>query len=371
MFDKYNSEMHTKIKRGMISVIVPIYNVEQYILKCLKSISEQTYKNFEAILVNDGSTDNSGLIAETFAKNDQRFTYISKKNGGLSSARNEGMKYARGEYLYFLDSDDWIQKEYLEDMAKEFDQGTDIVIGKYTLYDSTLGLSYIPFESEKMDYIFEGEKKEKEILERHLNAYPKSGYILKNTLMPVWKNLYRHQLILDNNLFFVNERIVGAEDYVFNFEAYYYAKKIKLSSSAGCVHLIVEGSLSRRYYSNHIEIGFNRCEAIKSSMEGKSFYNRKSVLYALECEKLRVILGGIYSIASSSSKEKTTTIKRVLSDNRVTNVLKNIKRPNLENKYGMILFLLRFGGIKATCMVLNMVGRQYRIYRKVEYKIRK
>lgn len=371
MLDEYKTRMSLKMKNGMISVIVPIYNVEKYLLKCLKSISEQTYKNLEVILVNDGSTDNSGIIAQTFARGDERFIYISKENGGLSSARNEGIKRAKGEYIYFLDSDDWIKKDYLELMIKEFDKETDIVIGKYTLDDTMLGLSYVPFESENIDRIFEGEEKEKEIIERHLNAYPQSGYILKDTLMPVWKNLYRHQLIYDNNMLFMSERFVGAEDYVFNFEAYYYAKKIKLSSIAGCVHVIVSNSLSRRYDSDFIDKGFNRCEVVKISIESKIFYNKKAVLYALECEKLRVVLGSIYSIAASNSRDKTVDIKRILSDSRVIDVLYNLKKPNLENKYKVILFLFKFGGIKITCRLLNMVARKYRIYRKAEYKTRK
>lgn len=200
MLNKYKKDL-ASIDKGMISVIVPIYNVEKYLLKCLNSISEQTYKNLEVILVNDGSTDKSAIIAEKFAHRDKRFIYISKENGGLSSARNEGLKYATGEYIYFLDSDDWIQKDYLQAMVKEFDSEIDIVVGKYTLDDCILGLSYIPFESERAEYIYEGRKKEREIIERHVNAYPQSGYVLKNTLMPVWKNLYRHSLICDNNLF--------------------------------------------------------------------------------------------------------------------------------------------------------------------------
>lgn len=367
---QHRNKTSLKIKHGMISIIVPIYNVEQYILRCLKSISEQTYRNIEVILVNDGSTDNSGLIAETYARNDKRFIYISKENGGLSSARNEGIKHAKGEYIYFLDSDDWIKKDYLELMIKEFDEEIDIVIGKYTLDDTILGLSYIPFELENINRIFEGEEKEKEIIERHLNAYPQSGYILKDTLMPVWKNLYRHHLIYDNNIFFVSERSVGAEDYVFNFEAYYYAKKIKVSTTAGCVHVIVNASLSRRHYSDFIDKGYNRCEVVKNSIESKIFYNKEAVLYALECEKLRVVLGSIYNIALSTSKNKINIVQQILSDSRAIDIMNNLKRPNIEKKYKLILFLIRFGGIRVTCLILNVVRSNYKLYRKLEHRSR-
>ncbi|MBP5534363.1 MAG: glycosyltransferase [Alphaproteobacteria bacterium] len=97
-----------------ISVIVPIYNVEEYVLGCLKSVAAQTFKDFECICVDDGSTDNSGKIADDFAFSDKRFTVIHQKNGGLSDARNTGMKNAKGEWIYFLDSDDYLHPQALE-----------------------------------------------------------------------------------------------------------------------------------------------------------------------------------------------------------------------------------------------------------------
>lgn len=97
----------------LISVIVPIYNVEIYLEKCVKSILEQTYQNIEVILVDDGSTDKSGVICEKF-KYDKRVIVLHKENGGLSSARNYGIKHAHGEYLSFIDSDDYIDKYFLE-----------------------------------------------------------------------------------------------------------------------------------------------------------------------------------------------------------------------------------------------------------------
>ncbi|MFZ7121852.1 MAG: glycosyltransferase family 2 protein [Eubacteriaceae bacterium] len=99
---------------NIISVIVPVYNVEEYLEKCLNSISIQTYTNFEAILVNDGSSDYSGDICDKYAKKDNRFTVIHRLNGGLSAARNTGLKVAKGQYICFVDSDDWIREELLE-----------------------------------------------------------------------------------------------------------------------------------------------------------------------------------------------------------------------------------------------------------------
>lgn len=111
-----------------VSIIVPVYNVEKYILKCLESIKNQSMKDFECLIIDDGSKDNSIKIAEDFIKGDERFKIYHKENGGLSDARNYGIDKASGEYLAFIDSDDYIEESFIEDtykMAKEYD--SDIV----------------------------------------------------------------------------------------------------------------------------------------------------------------------------------------------------------------------------------------------------
>ena len=101
-----------------ISVIVPIYNVEKYLERCLESIVHQSYKNLEIILVNDGSKDNSLMICEEYKKQDERIIIINKKNGGASSARNEGLKIATGDYISFIDSDDYIEEDMYEILVR-------------------------------------------------------------------------------------------------------------------------------------------------------------------------------------------------------------------------------------------------------------
>ena len=103
-------------EQPLISVIVPVYNVEKYLKKCVDSITSQTYKNLEILLVDDGSTDSSGQICNEFEKNDARIKVIHKKNGGLSDARNAGLDRAKGQYYAFIDSDDYIQDNTIEIM---------------------------------------------------------------------------------------------------------------------------------------------------------------------------------------------------------------------------------------------------------------
>lgn len=98
----------------LISIVIPVYNVENYIFKCLKSITNQTYKNIEVIMINDGSTDNSRKICDVFVKDDSRFKIFDKINGGLSDARNFGVEKSKGKYITFVDSDDYVDDDYVE-----------------------------------------------------------------------------------------------------------------------------------------------------------------------------------------------------------------------------------------------------------------
>ena len=101
-----------------ISIIIPIFNAEKYLERCISSVLNQTYKNFEAILVDDGSTDNSSLICDNYALKDKRIKIIHKKNGGVSSARNVGVENSEGKYIVFMDSDDFIDTDCLETFIK-------------------------------------------------------------------------------------------------------------------------------------------------------------------------------------------------------------------------------------------------------------
>lgn len=171
-----------------ISIIVPIFNVEGYLAKCIESLLNQTYKNLEIILVNDGSPDRCGEICDNFAARDNRIKVIHKQNGGLSDARNMGVENAKGEYISFIDSDDYIHPEYYEFLAyllKKYD--ADISQCDYELvYEESLILK----DKRKDNY--------KEM------AYEGSLNILNNlyndnygkTVM-VWNKLYKKELFKD------------------------------------------------------------------------------------------------------------------------------------------------------------------------------
>lgn len=124
--------MNNEIKDILISIIVPIYNVEKYVKKCIESIINQTYKNIEIILINDGSKDTSLSICKDYKNKDKRIKLINQENGGVSKARNKGLNIAKGEYIVFIDSDDYITKNYIEKLLNAaIETGADVVESNY------------------------------------------------------------------------------------------------------------------------------------------------------------------------------------------------------------------------------------------------
>ena len=136
MFDKY-------MCKKTISIIVPIYRCEAFLRRCIESIIAQTYKNIEIILVDDGSDDHSGSICDEYSKLDERIKVVHKNNGGLSSARNVGLREATGEYVGFVDGDDYIEPYMYEQMIYYFDSDVDFVTWDVCLLHIAILIFYI------------------------------------------------------------------------------------------------------------------------------------------------------------------------------------------------------------------------------------
>ena len=129
----------------MVSVIVPVYKVEDYIRECIDSILAQTYPYFELILVDDGSPDNCGRICDDYAKGDNRIKVVHKVNGGISSARNAGLEVAKGEWIMHVDGDDWIEPDMIESLIEAAQiTGADMVIGDFVKYGPSAGYNKLP-----------------------------------------------------------------------------------------------------------------------------------------------------------------------------------------------------------------------------------
>ena len=190
-----------------VSVIVPVYQVEEYLSECLDSILAQTFKDFELILVDDGTKDNCPAIMQTYAERDSRIYQIHKKNGGLSSARNAGLDIARGEYIAFLDSDDKATVSWLEDTVNEAERShSELVIYNYRKFDQER--VYEPALMIKNELInVEGTALESYFYDRWM------PYIHGQE---AWSRLYRHDVIDNNSLRFAANDQVFAEDTLFS-----------------------------------------------------------------------------------------------------------------------------------------------------------
>lgn len=196
----------------LISVIIPVYNVSKYLHQCVDSVLKQSYKNLEVILVDDGSTDESGMICDQYALADNRVVVIHKENGGLSDARNAGMAIARGEYIGFVDSDDYIHCDMYKVLTDLLEQNNaDIAIANWCgftsgegekIYEERTG-NILTFENlENLEFLIYGKNKYK-------------------ISLSVWDRLYRREIIKD----FIFPKGRCYEDVVWSTKVFYKAKK--------------------------------------------------------------------------------------------------------------------------------------------------
>ena len=162
------------MKEELISVVVPIYNVEKYLRLCLDSLLMQTYTNFEVLMINDGSSDGSSNICKEYLTKDRRFQYFEKENGGLSDARNYGIEHSKGEYITFVDSDDWLKETFLADLYEAITRtGADIALSTYIKYDDLQSVYNIPIIGEYYERIWMSDEFIRELpkLEMKDNSY--------------------------------------------------------------------------------------------------------------------------------------------------------------------------------------------------------
>lgn len=203
-----------------VSVIVPIYNVEKYLEKCINSLLSQTLEDIQIILVNDGSKDNSGNIAKEYEKNNKnRIIYVEKENGGLSDARNYGLKYATGDFIAFLDSDDYIEKNAYEEMYnKAIEENADYV---------------------ECDFIWEFPNK---IRVDKQYPYKNKKEMLSFVRVVAWNKLIKRQLITDNNLEF--PKGLRYEDVEFTYKLIPFINKFAYVDKPFIHYVQREGSIA-------------------------------------------------------------------------------------------------------------------------------
>lgn len=293
----------------MISVIIPVYNVEKYVAKCLDTVIAQSYSDLEIIVVDDGSTDSSGEICDEYAAKDSRIHVIHKSNGGLSSARNVALDVATGEYIAFVDSDDYLALDAFEKCyIKLMETGADVcMFSHYTVNNTACIPHKLPFEkdfynsSEVKNFIFP------KFFGKTATDAELEGF--------VWRQIFKREIIGD--LRFRSEREYFAEDVVFDIELYTKVSGFCAVNEPLYYYRYLETSLSNKYRENL----FHKLQNLLRFMEQIAKRNNMDDIREriLRCA-YRFALYGCRNLKNASTltkKEKIAGIREVVCDKYV------------------------------------------------------
>lgn len=306
-----------------ITIIIPAYNCEKTIERCLMSIVNQSKKNFNIIIIDDGSTDNTNKICSSYCEKYNFINYIYKQNGGVSSARNMGLQFCKTEYVCFVDSDDTIEQDYLKRLYDS------IKIHNYDLV--VCGWNNISNKIRKSTYITKKYDNYDEISEFLYDVG------ITNFINPPWNKIYKMGIISKNKITFDNNISLG-EDLKFNLEYIQYSKKIKTIKDELYNYFVDNKmSLSKKYnsslWNNEKDIFLEYCNI---------FHSKKFILldesrcnYLLFKSFKKTIL--LISISNLSYIKKKKEISKVLNDNDLKEVLKSIHG---KSKYDRLILLL-------------------------------
>ena len=321
---------------NLVSIVVPVYNVESYIDKCIESLVNQSLKHIEIILVDDGSTDKSGHICDKYALSDNRIRVIHKINGGLSDARNEGIKVAKGKYISFVDSDDWISINMIESL--------------YNLAESN------DADIVQCDYIETyNEKETNETVDSNISTQCYNGIQMLEYMhtdkygkcIVVWNKLYKKELF--EEILFPKGKI--HDDEFTTYKLFNIAKRIVDTDSIMYYYRQREGSIINS------EFNIGRLDKIEALQE-RNIYFEVNNLYELSrktesniCGQLK---GGYIGVRGSDIKNKEILLKN-LKKEMINNYSKFIRNKHISLK----------GKITLTVCILN--GElYYKLYSKFE-----
>jgi len=235
-----------------ISIIVPVYKVEEYIDQCVQSLLNQTERDFEIILINDGSPDNCGEICDNYAKNHpELIRVIHQENQGVSVARNTGIVAAVGEWISFVDSDDWTSPEMFETLLSLAEATQcDICASGYVLDYSEQ--RRVPFEFKNLAGYELKPKDKTELYKYVLNTMALDGFNERVALTNPWAKLYRKELLIDKGIFF-KKGIAMSEDAIFNMYAFELASKIVLCKGAFYYYRLHPTQVTKQHNNTLIE----------------------------------------------------------------------------------------------------------------------
>lgn len=319
------------------SIIIPIYNMEQFLERCLDSIVNQTYTSLEIILVNDGSTDSSGDICDAYAHNDSRIKVISQVNAGVSAARNAGLNVATGEYISFIDPDDYIEVNAYETLIPYLNNNT-IDILRFNASRKGEILNRLPFEGE-----YAGKRFEQEVLLPMIGSEKFGGMFILGVL---WIHLFKREIIEKNHIRF-NKELRRCEDRLFTITCMLHADKMFFTDDILYHYQVNDESLSNRYDPIRWQQELLFMDDLK-----KEYTQTRSRSFVTEADK-RIkndfVLRAVTSINneyftnnSNNFWQRYKNIKTIVNNKHTKLSIKEIQKEKLGLKGSLILCMIKY-----------------------------
>lgn len=339
-----------------VSIIVPIYNVEKYLRTCIDSILSQTYSDFELLLVDDGSPDGCGAICESYAAQDSRVKVIHKENQGLGFARNTGLDYAKGQFICFVDADDWLERNAVECWLKAQEKyDADIVMCNYQKKNNANEVLYC-YEIRKLECCYHDREIEKEIFWPMIGQESTVGEDF-TVNMCVWTNLYRRDLIEKEHIRFLSEREYLSEDICFNLQYLLCSKVAVMIPESVYCYRYNPTSLTSKYkeeeYQKAVRL-YNKVKLWASQAKYLEFKELRVERFFLT--KVRELM---FRLCTSNIpyKEKMDLCRRVLKDSTLQGVLKKYPIQRYKLKYKIPAYLMKWKNVKGTMFLFKNMSR--------------
>lgn len=334
-----------------VSVIIPVYNTREYLRHCVDSVLTQTYNNLQIILVDDGSTDDSGKMCDEVAQTDNRVQVIHKSNEGLGLTRNKGLEYVEGQFVTFLDSDDWFLSGHIETLVSNaMTTNSDLVIGSRTKYFTDQKEQY-----KQLDISLYGEFEVEDIREKVLpeiiSASPKAKTDL-GIPMSVCFNLYSSKIIKQNAILFPSERYSVSEDFFFNYQYIRACKKIVIIKEYGYIYRNTPMSISHSFNEEQINRVFNFYTEIKKLVFADNISDdTRSRVFRCSLSKIRSLL---IRLASSTLpyRNKIKLIKEIASHSETKEMISGFDYRLYPLKLRIFTFCLKYQRIRILYLLL-------------------
>lgn len=336
----------------LISVVVPIYNAEKYLIRCIESIQNQTYSNLEIILVDDGSPDRCPEICDQKMKEDCRIKVIHKQNAGQGLARNDGLKIATGKYITFVDADDWISLTHVENLYCELCRyQADAALGNHTRVnaDGEQIRRHIPLERG----LYEGADVVDKLLLPLIGAEASDTRdVVINSSVSM--NLYSLDLIREKGIRFISERYAVAEDFYFNVDFFYHADKIVITDENGYFYVHNPESTCEKYNPKRFERTLNYYKEISERVEKYAISEiAEQRMWRSFLMKIRVAIRHIV-LSDLSYKEKLLQIEEILCNDIVSRVLRNYPIEAYGRSMRLLAQMMRQKRIRAVYLLMWM-----------------